>query len=85
MELNVQLHATAALPQGEYTPVPIRWEVGWAPEPVWMLDREKSCHARNRTRVIQPLAFRDTDSNLLSDSSFRNHPTLRRHIDSVEK
>jgi hypothetical protein len=30
-----QLHALAALPPGKEPPVPIGYEVGWTPEPVW--------------------------------------------------
>jgi hypothetical protein len=34
MEVNVQLHAPAALPPVKEPPVPIVKEAGWAPEPV---------------------------------------------------
>jgi hypothetical protein len=42
--MNGQLHAPAALPPGKEPPVPIWYEVGWAPEPGWTLwRREESC------------------------------------------
>jgi len=31
-----KLHAPAALPLGKELPVPIGYEGGWVPEPVWM-------------------------------------------------
>jgi len=31
MEMSSQLHASAALP-----PIPLGYEVGWAPDPVWI-------------------------------------------------
>jgi hypothetical protein len=37
-----QLHALAALPAGESRVVPIRQEVGCAPEPVWILWRQEN-------------------------------------------
>jgi hypothetical protein len=36
MEASGQLHAPAALPPGKEPSVPIRYEAGWAPEPVLM-------------------------------------------------
>jgi hypothetical protein len=35
MEVSGQLHAPAALPSGKEPPVPIGYEAGWAPQPVW--------------------------------------------------
>jgi len=35
MEVSDQLHAPTALPRGKEPPVPIKYEAGWAPEPVW--------------------------------------------------
>jgi len=26
-------------PWGERTPVPVKWEAGWFPEPVWMVSK----------------------------------------------
>jgi hypothetical protein len=37
-----QLHASAALPPGEELPVPVGYESGWAPEPVWAYGEEKN-------------------------------------------
>jgi len=49
MEMSGQLHAPAALPQGEEHLAPIWWEVGWAPEPVWMLWRRQKFPATTGT------------------------------------
>jgi hypothetical protein len=59
MEVRGMLHATAALPPGKDTPVPIGYETGWVPELVWaLLRREKIClPAGNRTPVIQTAAL----------------------------
>jgi hypothetical protein len=47
MEASGQLHAPSALPLGEEPPVPIVYEAGWAPEPVWTLwRREKTFPCR---------------------------------------
>jgi hypothetical protein len=35
MEVSGQLHAPAALPPGEESPVPTEQEAGWNPEPAW--------------------------------------------------
>jgi hypothetical protein len=35
LEVNGQLHASTTLPLGKEPPVPIGWEAGWTPEPVW--------------------------------------------------
>jgi hypothetical protein len=35
MEVSEQLHSQAALPPRKEHPVFIRYEAGWAPEPVW--------------------------------------------------
>jgi hypothetical protein len=35
MEVNDQLHDPAALTPEKELPVPIEYEAGWAPEPVW--------------------------------------------------
>jgi hypothetical protein len=62
MEVSCQFHAPAALPPGKEPPVPIGYEAGWAPEPVWMLwRRENFWTAGNRTRAVQPVARRYTD------------------------
>jgi hypothetical protein len=41
MEVSVQLHPSAALPQGKEPPVLIGQEAGWAPGPVWTLWRRE--------------------------------------------
>jgi hypothetical protein len=60
------LHAPAALPPGKEPPVPIRWEVGWTPEPVWTTWRsENSClhwDSNSHPSVVQPVASRCTGS-----------------------
>jgi len=58
MEVSGQIHALAPLPLGNEQLVPIRWENGWAPEPVWTWQqREKvTAPARNRNLIIQPTA-----------------------------
>jgi hypothetical protein len=44
MEVSGQFHDPAALPQGKEPPIPVGYEAGWAPEPVWTLwNTEKSC------------------------------------------
>jgi hypothetical protein len=57
-------------PQRKKSPVPIGYEAGWAPEPVWTLKSREKYFASggNRTPVVQPLARRYTDelSRLLS-------------------
>jgi hypothetical protein len=47
MEASGQLHA----------PVPVRYEVGWAPDPVWALWRKEKSRAstENLTPVVQPI------------------------------
>jgi hypothetical protein len=58
MEVSGQLHAPAALPQGKIPPVPIGYEAGWTPDPIWTrLRREKfPALAGNRTAIVQPVA-----------------------------
>jgi hypothetical protein len=45
MEVSDQLHILVTLPFRKKEPaVPIGWEAGWVPEPVWMWwSREKNC------------------------------------------
>jgi len=50
-----QLHALAASPPGKRQPVITEQEAGWAPEPVWMLQRsEKSLTpAKSQNKILQ--------------------------------
>jgi hypothetical protein len=72
LEVSGQLHAPAALPPGKESPVPIGFEEGQAPEPVWMMWRgEKSCPYRESNSnplAIQPVASRHTDCGILAHS-----------------
>jgi hypothetical protein len=61
--MSGQFHAPAALPPGIEHLVPIGYEVGWTPEPVWTTWRKfltlpglDSDHS-----VVQPVASRYTD------------------------
>jgi len=58
MEVGGLLHALAALPPGEESQVPIGWEAGWAPEPVWRRCRREEFRAPagNRTPIVQHVA-----------------------------
>jgi hypothetical protein len=63
--MSGQLHAPAVLPPGKEPPVPIGWEFGLAPEPVWTTwRRENSLPYRDSNldpSVVQPVASRYTD------------------------
>ena len=59
MGVGGQRHAPAALPPGK-DPVPIEWEAGWAPGPVWT-GAENLAPTRIRSRTVQPVASRYTD------------------------
>jgi hypothetical protein len=50
------------IPQ-ERTPIPIGWEAGQTPEPVWMqrLEEKSFAPARDRTTVIQSIVRHCTD------------------------
>jgi hypothetical protein len=63
MELGGHLHAQVALPTGKELPVPIGYETGWAPEPIWTLwNKEKSLASPgNRTPAVQPVVLPYTD------------------------
>jgi len=43
MEVSGQLHAPAALPSGKDPLLPIVYEAGWDPEPVWTTDHRINC------------------------------------------
>jgi len=54
MEKSGQFHAPGRLNLGEEPPVPIRWEVGLTPEPVWKRwRRENTFPVGNRIPVIK--------------------------------
>jgi hypothetical protein len=63
LEVNGQLHASAALPLVKEPPLPIGLEAGWTPEPVWTTwRRENSWPYRDSNfSVAQPVASRYTD------------------------
>jgi hypothetical protein len=49
-------------PPGKEPAVPIEWETGWAPEPIWThRRRENSCTVRNRTRAVRHVSRYYTD------------------------
>jgi hypothetical protein len=56
MVVSGQLHDPAALHPGNYTPIPIGQEAGWAPEPVWTTWREAG--SNSDTSAVQPTANR---------------------------
>jgi hypothetical protein len=62
MEVSGQLHAPVALLPWKKPPIAIGWEVGLAPEPVWMTWRgENSWPYRDpnsNPSVVQPAASR---------------------------
>jgi hypothetical protein len=56
MGVSGQRHAPAALYlQGKNPPVPIVWEAGWDPEPVWMqgLEEKSSAPVGDRTSIAR--------------------------------
>jgi hypothetical protein len=52
-----------ALPPGKETPVPIRQEAVWAPEPVWTqrLEEKSFAFVGDRTPVVQSVVSHYTD------------------------
>jgi len=52
-----QRPALAGLPQGKGTSVPVQWEAGWVPEPVWNLWRRKRFLVAGRNRSPIPVAY----------------------------
>jgi hypothetical protein len=63
MEASGQLHVPAALTPEKELAVPIGYEAGWTPEPVWTLwSAEKSLALDgNQTPADQPVVRRYTD------------------------
>ena len=72
MGVGGQRYALAALPSGK-DPVPIVWEAGWTPGPVWTV-------AEN----LAPIQIRSPDRQVRSESlyrlSYRGLPSLYRVI-----
>jgi hypothetical protein len=56
-----QLHVPAALPPGKERPVPIGYEIGWTPEPVWTTWRRPYRDSYSDPSAVQPVASRYTD------------------------
>jgi hypothetical protein len=60
--ISSQLNAPDALLQWKEQKLPIGYEVGWAPQPVWTLWRRENLNlVENRTLAVQPLARHYTD------------------------
>jgi len=53
-----QLHAPTALLPGKVLLLPIGWEAGWAPDPVWAQQRADKIPAPTgkRTPFVQPVS-----------------------------
>jgi len=49
MDVSGQFHDPAALPSKKQSLVPLGYEAGWAPEPVWTRWRREKLPTRNRT------------------------------------
>jgi hypothetical protein len=80
-----QLHALAALPLGKKPQVPIGYEVGWTPEPVWtkwrreILDPSviKAVASRYTDCAIEvPVVYRKICFNSLIKSSSYSSPSV---------
>jgi hypothetical protein len=57
MEVSGQHHALAALSPGKNSLVPSGYGTEWAPEPVLILERDKSyTSTEDRTLAVQPVA-----------------------------
>jgi hypothetical protein len=54
MEVSGQLHAPAALLPEEEPPVPIGYEAGWAPEPIWTRWWREKFPAPAGNRTLEP-------------------------------
>jgi hypothetical protein len=53
MEVSGKHHAPAALPVRKEPPVPIGYEAGWVPEPVWMLCRRRKSYPAGNDILIK--------------------------------
>jgi hypothetical protein len=65
LQVSGQLHAPAASPPEKEPPVPIVWEAGWAPEPVWTTWRRENSQpyrdSNSDLSPVQPVASRYTN------------------------
>jgi hypothetical protein len=60
MEVSGQLHVPSALPSRKEPQAPTGWEGGWAPEPVWTLEKRKILQCRESNpgcSACSPLPF----------------------------
>jgi hypothetical protein len=66
--MSGQFHAPAALSPGKEPPVPIGYEVGWTPEPVWTTWRSKNSSPHRDSNsdplVVKAVASRYTDYSI---------------------
>jgi hypothetical protein len=63
LKMSSQLHASAALPSRKELPVPIGYEAGWTPEPVWTTWKTSWPYRDSNSEhsVVQPVVSRYTD------------------------
>jgi hypothetical protein len=63
--MSGQPYAPAALTTEKDSPVPIRWEVWWIPEPVWSTWKSQNSlpyrDSNSDPSVVKPIASRYTD------------------------
>jgi hypothetical protein len=72
-------------PPRKKPPVPIGYEAGWAPEPIWTAWRSKHswpyCDSNSDPSVVQPEASRYTDCALSANHSYVRHASeIRRKM-----
>lgn len=69
--------------RGKEPSVPIEYEVGWAPETIWMVWSRETFYAAtgNRTTAFQPLATPTEPSHIFNNHSNFSHIS-RSHIHS---
>jgi hypothetical protein len=75
MKVSGQLYVPASLPPEKDAPVPIGYEAGWAPEPVWTLWRRENYFLR-RDSNSEPVASRYTDCAILAPVGTGNKTEL---------
>jgi hypothetical protein len=99
MEVSGQLHVPAALPPGKEPLVPTGQEVGWTPEPVWMIWRRGNSwpyqDLNSDPSVVQPIASHYTNyatpapvwilTASLSNQPKRSSPTMNLNFLSYRK